>query len=463
VVEELAAAVPEFHATNLNRDQGPRPIKAEQEPHGRTYKAIVVVNLHGGADSFNFLVPHSNCGRASLYEEYSNARGNVAIPSSDLLQINVPAGTQPCETFGMNNKFVNTQQLYEQGDAAWVANVGTLVEPITAEEYKAGSKARPPSLFGHAQQRQQVQQIHSQNPNAKGVLGRAVGSLMGQALPYKSALYNVGGGEKIVTGAPQSPVAVHAERGVQTWARAGGDLQARYYNITQRISGSIFAETYTESVDSSLRTVEKLAQKLGNAQATTAFPNTGLGKQLKMVSRLTKVDLAEGTERGVFMTKVSGFDTHSSGENSKGPILPQLMAEFDDAVGAFVEEMKLQGIWDDVLVVSISDFGRTMAGNSAAGTDHGWGGNNIILGGGVNGSRVFGEYPSTLAPGEGQDIGHGRMLPTLAWEGVWSPILRWFGVDEADLHDVLPNLPNFSPNSVIPVDQLFKSTGGSSR
>ena len=155
------------------------------------------------------------------------------------------------------------------------------------------------------------------------------------------------------------------------------------------------------------------------------------------------------------MTASYGYDTHSAAEDSNGPILARLMGEVDGALGAFVAEMKLLGIWDKVVIMSISDFGRTLKGNSGAGTDHAWGGHNVILGGALNGSKVFGKYPPTLTIGEGQDIGHGRLVPTTGWEGMWSPIFEWFGVDQASMDEVLPNKKNFPASAIIPTDELF--------
>jgi uncharacterized protein (DUF1501 family) len=231
-------------------------------------------------------------------------------------------------------------------------------------------------------------------------------------------------------------------------------VKDHFDNITQRASKSMFAETYTEKVGSSLNMVDTLAGQLDKASVTTSFPSSGLGNQLKMVSRLTKVAKAQGTERAAFMSAIYGFDTHTSASDSKGPILPQKMAEFDDALGAFVKEMKLQGIWDDVVLMTISDFGRTMKGNAAAGTDHGWGGNSVIAGGGLNGSRILGTFPARLKAGVGEDIGHGRLLPSTAWEGVYGPMFEWFGLDKEELPTVLPNLPKFV-DSTIPLSEMF--------
>lgn len=233
-------------------------------------------------------------------------------------------------------------------------------------------------------------------------------------------------------------------------------MQKYFDNITQQTSHSIFAETYAESVGLNLRMVDELADELATQSVTTTFPSSGLGNQLKMVSRLVKVGLAQQVERAVFMTAIHGFDTHASAEDSKGPILPQKMQEFDDALKAFRDEMMAQGVWDDVLLMTVSDFGRTLSSNTASGTDHGWGGNNVIAGGGLKGGKIFGQYPPRVALGEGQDIGRGRLLPTMGWEGMWHPVLKWFGVHNNDMSEVLPNFANFAAEHIIPSEELFK-------
>eukprot|EP01083_Nonionella_stella_P122430 368341_1 len=86
---------------------------------------------------------------------------------------------------------------------------------------------------------------------------------------------------------------------------------------------------------------------------------------------------------------------------------------------AFQAEMKRQGVWDDVVVVSVSDFGRTLTSNGA-GTDHAWAGNHFILGGKVKGGKFHGKYPDTLKPDGDLNLGgRGRLVPTLGWESMW--------------------------------------------
>ena len=71
-----------------------------------------------------------------------SSRWSTPLPKNDLLQIDVPAGTQPCETFGMHPSLKFTKGLYDQGDAAWIANIGAMVEPVTKAEYKAEKRGQ---------------------------------------------------------------------------------------------------------------------------------------------------------------------------------------------------------------------------------------------------------------------------------------------------------------------------------
>ena len=82
------------------------------------------------------------------------------------------------------------------------------------------------------------------------------------------------------------------------------------------------------------------------------------------------------------------------------------------------------------------------------------GGNHFVLSGSLNGSQIFGRYPSGLADDAALNIGRGRIIPTSSWEAIWAPLAHWFGVEEAALPDVLPNMNNF--DNIITKAELFK-------
>mmetsp|Transcript_72939 Transcript_72939/g.211143 ORF Transcript_72939/g.211143 Transcript_72939/m.211143 type:complete len:120 (-) Transcript_72939:286-645(-) len=118
--------------------------------------------------------------------------------------------------------------------------------------------------------------------------------------------------------------------------------------------------------------------------------------------------------------------------------------------------MKAQGVWDNVVMLTNSDFGRTLTPNGQ-GTDHAWAGNYFVMGGKVKGGRVFNEFPASLQEGGEQDIGRGRLVPKHPWENMAAPIAEWMGVSKADMPYVFPNLHRFDPQlHIISKSDMFE-------
>ncbi|MEL7187080.1 MAG: DUF1501 domain-containing protein, partial [Pseudomonadota bacterium] len=113
------------------------------------YRALVCVFMFGGNDAFNMLVPRSN----AEYAVYQNSRQNLAIAQQDLLPITTP-GTG-LTTYGLHPSMAGVQGLFEAGNAAFVTNVGPLIEPTTKDEFFQGSVELPPQLFSHNDQQDQ--------------------------------------------------------------------------------------------------------------------------------------------------------------------------------------------------------------------------------------------------------------------------------------------------------------------
>ena len=150
LLESLLLAAPEFHATNhFAPTAEARQEAAAVASQDRPYKAIVVLFFNGGADTYNLIVPHSNCAASDLYAEYEAVRGPaIALAKETLLPFNVSAGSQPCGMFGLHPELPVLHDLYHSGEACFVANVGTLVEPVTKETWKKRPE-KPNSLFAH--------------------------------------------------------------------------------------------------------------------------------------------------------------------------------------------------------------------------------------------------------------------------------------------------------------------------
>ncbi len=111
------------------------------------------------------------------------------------------------------------------------------------------------------------------------------------------------------------------------------------------------------------------------------------------------------------------------------------------ALKEFNAAMEELGVQDKVCTFTASDFARTLTTNGD-GSDHGWGGNHIVMGGGVNGKQLYGEYPE-LVEGNDQDVERGRLIPSISCDSYFADLALWFGVSQSELPDIFPNLEYF--------------------
>ena len=134
VAQELIIGSPEFHATNIARKQDTaRELTGYETAPTGPYKALVVVMMLGGVDSFNLLVPMGQCQEGDQYAEYVEARGIKAMPVTNLTAI-VDPGNQNCRQFGVNNDFNILAELYNDNQALFFANTGILSKHTTRHE-----------------------------------------------------------------------------------------------------------------------------------------------------------------------------------------------------------------------------------------------------------------------------------------------------------------------------------------
>ena len=107
---------------------------------------------------------------------------------------------------------------------------------------------------------------------------------------------------------------------------------------------------------------------------------------------------------------------------------------------AFSDEMKAVGLWNNVTVVIVSDFGRTLTANSGDGSDHAWGGNYFVMGGDVKGGQIHGQYPLDITEDGPVNVGRGRIMPTSSWETILNSVAEWMGINgEQELNKCMPN------------------------
>ncbi|GBG30981.1 Hypothetical Protein FCC1311_072022 [Hondaea fermentalgiana] len=450
--QQLFLGTPQFHTLGRTTYASKQRVvtKLPSGDNGsKPYKAVVFVDLSGGADSYNFLVPLSGCANVDLYDQYARIRGSLLAHSkSSLLEISANS-PQACSKFGLHPSMTALRSLYNAGDVNFLANTGVLVEPL----HTKGNGKRPRGLYSHNTQERSVQTSLPQYTDGTGVLGRMMDELT--VAGYNTNAASISGNVNVLEGTygvSPRPDIINERGGVSKLASSSPKSSRLHPALQQlnRANTNLFAEAWAETFEYVMNRTEELDEALGGGSLSQSFPNSGLSKQFAQVARLIKAGKKLGVNRGAFYTKIGSFDTHSNAKTR----MEKHVENIDTAVEVFAKEMKAQGMWDQVVIVFTSEFGRTLTSNGA-GTDHGWGGNYFMAGGGLKSGKILGEYPYDLTA-KPINQGRGRMMPTTGWDSVWNAVAQWMGVTgNANLNKVLPNRENFG-DSLFEAKDVFK-------
>ena len=400
------------------------------------YRALVCVFLFGGNDSFNMLVPRS----AAEYGAYATSRAGLAVAQTDLLPIDAlnPDGA----LYGVHPSMPHLQTLFAQESAAFVANVGPLIVPTSKAQYVAKSVPLPPQLFSHNDQQDQWHSLRGRELSDTGWAGRMADlirlNVASQQLATNvslagNSLFQSGDDTVAYTMGATGPLAFQGFTGL------GGEQRRAFERIINASYDSVYARGYAEVQRRAVEAADRVTAAIGQAQTlTTQFPTTPLGQQLQTVARLISVRDRLAMQRQVFFVSTGGFDSHDDQLVNQ----PTLLGNVSACLKAFYDATVELGVAQSVTAFTQSDFGRTLTSNGD-GTDHAWGGVQIVVGQCVRGRRVFGRYPSLALNGP-EDVGGGRLIPGVAADQYAATLARWFGIAEADLAGVAPNIGNFA-------------------
>jgi len=440
---------PEFHTIGNPQFSGTRP--AEPKPvknTPRNYRAAVMLFLDGGADTFNLLVPM----KCPLYDQYMGMRKDIGLQPSYLHEISTTG--QQCASFGIHYALPFLKTLYEREQAAFVSNVGSLVEPTTRTQWKNGLVSSCAGLFSHADQKMAAATLQCQTPGAgpKGAGGRLADALSAGSQKYTTTSFSITGTNAWGTGFNTKLDIMDRKQGALRF-RQYTAMETTLGNLTSQKYGNVYAEEYAEALREAMTSSEDLGDYLDQVTLTTNYKaETKLETQFHQVARLIKARDLRKAERDLFVVRIGGFDAHSNAAET----LQEKFTEINSALEGFVAELEGQGVFQDTVLFTESDFGRSLTSNGA-GTDHGWAGNHIIIGGSIQGKKVFNEFPDSLLEGNEYDAGRGRLIPKFPWESMMVPIAEWMGLEASQHSSVFPNLGNFNSSHIIGRSSLFSS------
>ena len=421
------------------------------------YRALVCVFLFGGMDNNDLLLPADNqyddfaFVRQSLLAEHGPARAR-----ENLLALAPDNGTSDGSTWALPPEMPATKSLFDSGNAAFVTNVGPLLQPLTRQEYLDKTAPLPPRLFSHNDQ-QATWQASAPEGAQFGWGGLFADAFLSSGSSSDTLSFTTIAASDVgpfLTGERAFPYRVNPGGASRVFLLGEANNGAiANDDIRQQLLGHLRGENYAGghiirgdmagAFASAFDTNASYNQALDGAMAlNTAFPMSGLGAQLRTVAETISIRDQLGVSRQVFFVGIGGFDTHSE----QALDLPLLLADIDASVSAFFAATEELGVANDVTLFSASDFGRTLAVNGD-GTDHGWGAHHMVVGGAVQGRQLIGTPPPPMLDNP-FDAGAGAAIPQFAVEQLAEPLGQWFGLSDGELLAALPALKNFDRGAI---------------
>jgi uncharacterized protein (DUF1501 family) len=407
------------------------------------YRALVCIFMLGGNDGNNLIVPIKT--EKQSYSDYIRVRGTIAgLPQNSLGVIATANGK---EMYGLHARLDRLRDLYSRGKLAVVANVGTLVRPISREQYQQGA-AVPLNLFSHSDQQQLWQMASIPGAPHNGWAGRAADLVSIRSAPSRFPVgVSTAGNSLFLTGELPEVSIINGQLGLDgsDGSIAENARDVAFQQIVKFPTGMALIQKANQVTADGLNAAKELNGALSaGSSLKTPFPSTSLGKQLQQVARVMNVRKELGAQRQIFYVAIGDFDTHTDSMRRQDVLLADMAA----SMSAFYDATLEMQVERQVVTFTESEFGRTLQPSSGAGTDHAWGSHHLVMGGAVKAADVYGAFPALALQGPEDVTGRGVWVPTISLDQYGATLASWFGVADDSLTKVFPNLGNFSPRKL---------------
>ncbi|WP_197531031.1 DUF1501 domain-containing protein [Posidoniimonas corsicana] len=359
-------------------------------------KSLVVIQLDGGNDGLNTVVPYGDDG-------YGRSRNKLRLDADKLHKLDDHTGLHP--------SMRAAKELFDEGRLAIVQGVGY---PNPDRSHFRSMKIWQTASFDDA------------DHDGYGWLGRALDANEHTDASAPGAIY---------VGDQETPVALWGRRSQATALSREEDLRLMLAPAFQDVQAqgpdaSLSAFVSRQTLSAVAASQEFDRQQTRTAEVGHGYPSTGLGMRLKLVSQLLK----SGSQARVYYTAQSGYDTHSSQLFTHS----RLLGEFSNALKAFLDDLKSAGLDDRTVVVAFSEFGRRVKENDSQGTDHGTAGPVFLAGPSVAGGLL-------CAAPDLPDLQDGDLRTGVDFRRIYATLLsNWLGVNPASVlagvHEELPLL-----------------------
>lgn len=346
-----------------------------------TDKILVVIQLSGGNDGLNTIVPYRN-------DIYYKSRPNIAIPSEKVLKLN--------DEVGLNPAMESLRALYDDGLVSVINNVG----------YPNPDRSHFRSMDIWQTASESTEYLNT------GWIGRYLdANCAGNCVPYQAleiddTLSLSMKGEKVKALSVQDPEKLYKQvsgnfinKVAQNSAEQGHDNVAYLYKtLAETASSAEFLHN------------KRVAAQSKIYRSTNPYPQGELGQRLKTISEL----IISGMPTNVYYVSISGFDTHFNQVNQQ----ERLLKNYADSVSIFVNDLKKNDKFKDVAIMTFSEFGRRVKQNASGGTDHGTANNVFLIGENLKRSKVLNETPNLT------DLDDGDLKFSVDFRQVYTSLLQ---------------------------------------
>ena len=317
--------------------------------NSRSGNILVVVQLSGGNDGLNTIVPFEN----DLYYQY---RPQLALPKKEVIQLS--------DQLGFNPALAALREVFDKGLMTVINNVG-YPNPDR-------SHFRSMDIWHTASD--------SNEYLCSGWLGRYLDNACSGCAPYH-ALEVDDALSLAMKGVSRSGFAMSDPRQLQKTTR-NPFLQSLDASDHEEENVAYLYKTLIETQSSA----EYLIQRSRTHRSKGKYPPGAFGRDLKQIAELITADC----DTRIYYVNLTGFDTHANQKNRQARLLKQ----YAEGMKAFVEDLQQNNLLDDTLILTFSEFGRRVQQNASNGTDHGTANNLFLIGGRLNRPGFFNEGPN---------------------------------------------------------------------
>ncbi len=345
-----------------------------------TDKTLVIIQLSGGNDGLNTVVPYRN-------DIYYKARPNIAIPSEKVLKLN--------DEVGLNPAMESLRGLYDNGLMNIINNVG----------YPNPDRSHFRSMDIWQTASESTEYLNT------GWIGRYLDAkCVGNCVPYQAleiddTLSLSMKGAKVKALSVQDPEKLYKQVSANFINKV-----AQNKAVNEHDNVAYLYKTLAETASSAefLHTKQHAAQKI--YKSTNQYPQGELGQRLKTISEL----IVSGMPTNIYYVSISGFDTHFNQVNQQ----ERLLKNYADSLSVFVNDLKKNNKFKDVAIMTFSEFGRRVKQNASGGTDHGTGNNVFLISENLKRPKVLNEAPNLT------DLDDGDLKFSIDFRQIYASLLQ---------------------------------------